>query len=150
MEHKLFQSKKAQAVRHQKCAAIKFLSSMLVISSGKIGCFSSTHHYKAGFFPFIFLFIICSVVFTPSCMQMFFCSTVINRVCQWLLMHLLLPSAQISQKDLLYWENSCFFVPLFAFHIIATRGQPPTDVSLAEQRFIQSLWSKHVEDILSL
>lgn len=113
---------------------------MLVIASGKRGCFSSTpHHRVVGFFPFIFLFISCSVGFTLPCMQMFFCFAVIIRVCQWLLMHLLLPSAQISQKNLLYWENSCFFMPLFAFHIIAMHGQPDTEVSSAEQRVIQSL-----------
>lgn len=49
-------------------------------------------------------------------------------------MHLLLPSAQISQKNLLYWENSCFSLPLFAFNMISMHGQSHTKVSLAEKK----------------
>jgi len=110
---------------------------MLVISSGKRECFSSTPHHRV-VFSFIFLFISCSVVFTP-CMQMFFCFTVIIRGCQCLLLHLLLPSAQISLKNLLYLENSCFSLPPFAFHVIAMHGQPHTEVCLAEGRAVKSL-----------
>lgn len=55
------------------------------------------------------------------------------------LMHLLLSSTQISQKNLLYWENSCFSMPLFAFHLITMHGQPHAKVSSAEQEVIQSL-----------
>lgn len=133
-----FSQKTHNPFKQQKHVRNKFLSNMPVISAGKRGSFSSTPHHSF-FFPLIFLFISCSVIFTPSWMQMFFCCAVIIRVCQWLLMHLLLPFAQISLKNLLYWENSCFSMPLFAFHIIAMHDQPHTKVSLAEEGVIESL-----------
>lgn len=137
MRHKLFQSKKAQALKQKKN-----------VSGLNMGSFQEKKDF---FLPFlikalllIFLFISCSVVFIPSCMQMFFCFAVIISVS-------VLADAIIASfctnfpKEFAILGKQLFIPALCAFRIISMHGQSHTKVSLAEKKSYTKLYISSVE-----